>query len=147
MASGPPRSPARYLAPAAFLVAVVFLLVALSASGVLGGFSAREATSSTTTETRVIPLGEGEGGTTTTQAGSAATTGTQPLTAPPTPTTAPAATTTTAGAVTHVVQPGEHPVAIAERYGVSVTELMEYNDISDPRTLRVGTVLKIPPAD
>ncbi len=42
---------------------------------------------------------------------------------------------------------GDSPVSIAEKYGVSVTRLMEYNGISDPLNLRIGQTLRIPPSD
>lgn len=47
---------------------------------------------------------------------------------------------------THVVQAGETPGAIAARYGISVEQLMQANNISDPRRLRVGQNLVIPGA-
>ena len=45
---------------------------------------------------------------------------------------------------THRVSRGENPGSIARHYGVSVTDLMEFNHIGNPRTLQIDTVLKIP---
>ncbi|MGC6454912.1 MAG: LysM peptidoglycan-binding domain-containing protein [Coraliomargaritaceae bacterium] len=44
---------------------------------------------------------------------------------------------------THTVQAGEYPGTIAKRYGMSSSELMQLNGISDPRTLQVGQVLQV----
>ncbi len=46
----------------------------------------------------------------------------------------------------HTVQSGETVSGIAYRYGMSVTELLAANNISDPRRLRAGTELKVKPA-
>lgn len=45
----------------------------------------------------------------------------------------------------HVVQEGETLYGIARKYGVDVDELMDKNEISDPRTLAVGRELVLPP--
>lgn len=44
----------------------------------------------------------------------------------------------------HVVQPGENLLIIAQRYGLSVTALMEANGLTSSDVLRVGQELKIP---
>ena len=41
------------------------------------------------------------------------------------------------------VQPGDSLKAIAEKYHVSVDQLMKWNDIKDPSYLTTGTTLKI----
>ncbi len=46
----------------------------------------------------------------------------------------------------HVVDRGETPSGIANRYGMSTTELLAVNGISNPRLLRAGTELKVKPA-
>jgi len=46
--------------------------------------------------------------------------------------------------VVHVVQSGETLGAIAQRYSVSVEELMRANNLSDPNVLNVGQTLVIP---
>lgn len=46
---------------------------------------------------------------------------------------------------THVVQPGENLYRIALKYGIGVDELMRANGLLDPRQLRVGQVLVVPP--
>lgn len=48
------------------------------------------------------------------------------------------------GAKTHEVQPGETLTRISGIYGVSVTELQEINEITDPTKIRVGEILEIP---
>jgi len=44
----------------------------------------------------------------------------------------------------HTVARGESLYGISRRHGVSVAELQQANGIDNPRTVRVGTVLKIP---
>ncbi len=44
----------------------------------------------------------------------------------------------------HVVQPGETLSVIAEKYDISMAQLMEINGISDPNALRVGQELTLP---
>lgn len=51
-----------------------------------------------------------------------------------------------APARTHVVQPGETPAAIARKYGVRLEVLLGANPGLDPRRMRVGKILTIPPA-
>jgi LysM repeat protein/ribosomal protein L37E len=69
-----------------------------------------------------------------------------------TPTRTPTNTTTVTPTPTetrvdiyHVVAVGENPGAIAARYGMSLEQLMEANSIEDPRRLRVGQALLVPP--
>ncbi len=45
---------------------------------------------------------------------------------------------------TYVVKKGDNPVTIARKHNVSYDALLELNNISDPRKLRVGQTLKIP---
>jgi membrane-bound lytic murein transglycosylase D len=47
----------------------------------------------------------------------------------------------------HVVRRGETPNRIAAKYGISTAELMEENEIRNPRALRVGQRLRIPDKD
>ncbi len=47
---------------------------------------------------------------------------------------------------TYVVQAGDSPATIAERFGVAVEAIMEANGITDPTRLEVGQVLTIPGA-
>jgi len=63
-----------------------------------------------------------------------------------TPTEAPPAETATvpAGARTYVVQAGDIPVTIAEKFGITVEALLAANPGIDPRGLQVGQVLIIP---
>jgi N-acetylmuramoyl-L-alanine amidase len=46
----------------------------------------------------------------------------------------------------HVVQPGEHLIVIAERYGTTVEALSALNGIANPSMLYVGTALRLPGA-
>lgn len=65
-----------------------------------------------------------------------------PATAPatdPTPTASPAAEQT------YVVKAGDTPVAIAQRFKIKVEDLLAANNITNPRSLQVGQLLKIPP--
>jgi len=45
---------------------------------------------------------------------------------------------------TYTVQDGDSPSTIADRFGVTVEELMAANNITDPTSLAVGQVLTIP---
>jgi uncharacterized protein YkwD len=49
--------------------------------------------------------------------------------------------------VYHVVLPGESPLSIADQYNVSVEVLLATNQIINPRLMRIGTKLLIPPPD
>lgn len=46
---------------------------------------------------------------------------------------------------THVVQPGETPVSIAKKHGVKLDDLLKANPGLDPRRMRVGKLLNLPP--
>lgn len=48
------------------------------------------------------------------------------------------------GQVVHKVENGETLYRVARQFGISVKSLMDANDITDPTSVRVGTVLKIP---
>ncbi len=68
---------------------------------------------------------------------------------PALPTSVPAAApepSPTAAPQTHVVKPGDTPVAIAQRYRIKVEDLLAANNITDPRKLQVGQTLRIPTA-
>lgn len=72
--------------------------------------------------------------------------GIQPTPIPATPTAAPSPTVApTLVPTTYVVKPGDNPGAIAREHGITVERLLEANNISDPRALQIGQVLKIPP--
>jgi hypothetical protein len=67
------------------------------------------------------------------------------------PLATPTPTPTAAGAVgecgeTYIVEAGDSPFSIADKCGVDVNDLQELNDIDDPRSLKVGQELKMPPA-
>lgn len=51
--------------------------------------------------------------------------------------------TSTSGSRTHVVQAGEYPATIARKYGMTTSELLAMNGITDPRKLQVGQKLKV----
>lgn len=63
-----------------------------------------------------------------------------------TATATPAATATAISEQTYTVQPGDTPIGIAARFDISVADLLAYNNISDPTSLRVNQELRIPPA-
>jgi LysM repeat protein len=48
--------------------------------------------------------------------------------------------------IEHVVLPGESLSMIAEQYGLTLETLMEYNGITDPDTIVIGTALRLTPA-
>jgi LysM repeat protein len=61
-------------------------------------------------------------------------------------TTLPAVTTSTLGVQEYTVQSGDTLVAIAERFGISVSTIQDTNEeLTSPDALVVGQVLKIPP--
>lgn len=68
----------------------------------------------------------------------------------PAPEGTPAAETATATATPsadgeiYIVEEGDYPQLIAERFGITVEELMDANDITDPTGLQVGQELVIP---
>ena len=45
---------------------------------------------------------------------------------------------------THTIRSGESLYAISRSYGVTVADLQRVNGITDPRTVKAGTVLKVP---
>lgn len=49
----------------------------------------------------------------------------------------------TSAAGTHTVKSGEYPGEIARKYGMTASELLALNGITDPRKLQVGQVLKL----
>jgi LysM repeat protein len=55
-----------------------------------------------------------------------------------------AATPTTTAEGVYIVQEGDYPSSIAEKFGISPEELMEANGITDPTSLKVGQELTIP---
>jgi LysM repeat protein len=72
----------------------------------------------------------------------------------PTPEGTPAASTATATATatvtpaaaggTYIVEEGDYPGLIAERFGITAEELMDANGITDPTSLSIGQELIIP---
>ena len=69
----------------------------------------------------------------------------EPTATPTLSTTETPTPTPTSDANIYVVKPGDTPIGIANRFGISVDELMSYNNIKDPSSLRVNQELKIPP--
>jgi LysM repeat protein len=68
-----------------------------------------------------------------------------PLASPePSPSPTPTAVAGECGE-TYTVEAGDSPFSIAEKCGVDVNDLLDLNDIDDPRSLRVGQELKLPP--
>lgn len=76
---------------------------------------------------------------------------TEGATLPPIATTSTTSTTvyvpTTVVYVYHEVQSGETLFKIAERYGVTVDEIIEANELTDPDHIEAGDTLRIPPGD
>lgn len=78
---------------------------------------------------------------------------TVPVTVPPTPPeTVPATTATTQppvdsdGILLYTVQAGDTLFSIAQRFGVSLDDVIEANNISNPDVIYEGDTLTIPPA-
>ena len=46
-------------------------------------------------------------------------------------------------AIPYSVQPGDTLNAIAQKFGVSMEQLIRWNNIQDPNMLQIGTSLKI----
>ena len=86
---------------------------------------------------------DGEGSPATTLAASATSTPSPSITVNPI-TVAPVTTTPTTIAGEYTVQAGDTLGQIAKRVGVSVEEIAQFNGITDPNTIIVGQVLKIP---
>ncbi|MEZ5342675.1 MAG: LysM domain-containing protein [Acidimicrobiales bacterium] len=47
--------------------------------------------------------------------------------------------------ITYVIQPGDSLSVVAQRFGVSLRELADFNAISDPNSIKEGQELRIPP--
>jgi LysM repeat protein len=58
---------------------------------------------------------------------------------------APAAPSPTVGEQTYIVQNGDYPEKIAQKFGIKTDELIAANNIDDPQKLQIGQTLKIPP--
>lgn len=69
---------------------------------------------------------------------------------PPPPAEAAPATGAQSAAATHVVRPGDTLRGIARQYGVTVRDLVGWNNLADPNQIHVGQVLRVgadmPPA-
>ncbi len=78
-----------------------------------------------------------------------------PTPPPPTPSPGTAATAQTgtpkpaeaAGRRTHTVKAGETPGSIAKQHGIPVSKLLDANPGLDPKRMRIGQSLKLPPAN
>ena len=106
---------ARIAAPAVFLVAVIVLISILFQSGVLGGDDGQKVS----------------------QPGPVAS-------KTPKKTASPKATGTASATKTYIVKAGDTPSGIADKYGISVTDLEELNPDKDFTTLVIGEKLKVP---
>jgi len=69
--------------------------------------------------------------------------GTAPVASAAVTTRAPSVQVNTDGERTHVVKTGEYPATIARKYGMTSSELLAINGITDPRKLQVGQKLKV----
>lgn len=67
-----------------------------------------------------------------------------PTSPPPTVTPTAVLAPATPTPVVYVIQPGDSLSAIADRFGMSVEELSQANDIADPNVIQVGQKLVIP---
>ena len=48
--------------------------------------------------------------------------------------------------ISHVIRSGDNPWTIAKQYGISMEDLVKFNDIKNTKNLQIGQVLKIPPS-
>jgi LysM repeat protein len=62
----------------------------------------------------------------------------------PAPTAEPTAAASQGGFVEYTVQRGDELLALANKFGVTVKEIIANNEIANPDSLRVGQVLRIP---
>ncbi|MGB0408698.1 MAG: LysM peptidoglycan-binding domain-containing protein [Opitutales bacterium] len=71
--------------------------------------------------------------------------GSAPVTPAPAPVAAPATTTVASptGTRFHTVQAGEYPAKIARQYGMTTSELLAMNSITDPRKLQLGQQIRV----
>jgi hypothetical protein len=60
------------------------------------------------------------------------------------PINSPSPTLATGARRTYVVKAGDSPNSIAQQFGITAAELMQANNITDPRALRIGQELTIP---
>jgi LysM repeat protein len=120
------RELTRYGAPAAFLVAVTIAVILIKA-GLNGG------SGSTTT----VELGS------TTRATTAAQTTTKLVLTAPQSTTATTTETATPGAQYYVVQAGDTLGSIAQKYAITVEQLMTLNPGIDPTALHIGQKIRV----
>jgi LysM repeat protein len=70
-----------------------------------------------------------------------ASSGSKSATPAPVTTSAPAPTINASG--THTVKAGEYPATIARQYGMTASELLAINGITDPRKMQIGQKLKV----
>ena len=61
----------------------------------------------------------------------------------PAPASAPAPVASSSGTRFHTVKAGEYPAKIAREYGMTTSELLAMNSITDPRKLKVGQQLRV----
>jgi LysM repeat protein len=54
-------------------------------------------------------------------------------------------TTKSTGATTYTIQPGDNLYRIALKFGLTYQQLAAYNGITNPNSIYVGQVLRIPP--
>lgn len=141
--------------PYAVILVVVLLVLAVGlvvyglawALGSLSIGGGGRATSTTGTQSVAVA----SGGTPTVSAlPTAAPGGSSPSPSPGTGAPAPPGPATPAPAATpeprtYVVRPGDTPGSIAQQFNVSPEALVRANNITDPRTLRIGQTLVIPP--
>lgn len=70
--------------------------------------------------------------------------GLPPLPGNETPTPVQGTPTPESDSFTYTVQPGDTLSAVARKFGVSVADLLQHNELADPNALRSGQPLKIP---
>jgi len=92
-------------------------------------------------ETLIIPVGSTSTGSTSLAGSSASASRATSVSGNASAATVPSVTS--GSSRTHKVQSGEFPVTIARKYGMTSSELLELNGITDPRSLQIGQVLNV----
>jgi LysM repeat protein len=132
------------MALALVLVLVVRFNGSGGAAGVAGASSSPRPSAAASPRATARPTATASGATASEDTATQAPTKTAKPTPKPTAKATPKPSRSPAATRTYRVKPGDTLSGIASTYGTTVATLMRLNNISDPRTLRVGQVLKLP---
>ena len=126
-------------------VALLLVLVVRFSGGSSDGGTGASSSPGPSAAATALPTGVAPSNANPSNGGASAVPSRTPLATKPaaTPKASPTATRTPA-AKTYRVRSGDTLSGIAARFGTTVAVLMRLNNIKDPRSLRVGQVLKLP---